>query len=242
MTELIFEFGNNDFNNKSIEKLNSNFITDYIIEISNLIFDLKSQCIEKNYFDVVKFLNYLLNFTNHILSLINEIETILNENSSLNNTNYFINKLKNYLSNLFFNLDNINFLNQNNKLEIIRFKKMIVDLFQNIITNCDYNSDFTTTISPYSNIKLTWTYIKIKIIELQKIKQNEYKQYLESKKSINLLMFKKKEYLTFEDKKTILNENINNTVKNNNENNFKIIIGAITTTVFISILVYFNTK
>lgn len=153
------------------ELSNNNSLLNLIKTTTNNLFS-ENNFSENKYFNVIKFLNYLLIFVNKILDLINELEIKINE-SFISNDELI--KIIDKICKLNYDLkENLNKIPENQLIDI--FYSNFLKNVNEIIILVDKN-DFSNVHTKYSNIKLTWTLLKIELIEYKKEKEDLYKSF-----------------------------------------------------------------
>lgn len=165
-----YEVGRIDFKNMFDEK---------IIDICQKMFN-NEKCKSHHYNQMNDFLNTCIIFNERILDLISKLNDLINENS-----NYFCNhelaeNIKSYFEKFKCNCEKIPFFHKK-KHNIMINEYLLNDLYDvlnNYLKSTYYEKDFHNTETIYSDIQITWMFIKCNLLKYQKLRNNEYQRIM----------------------------------------------------------------
>ena len=147
-----------------------------IIYICSLMFN-KEKNRPHNYKNMSDFLKICINFTGNILELIDTLSTLISEDS-----NYFMhhglkNNIVSYFKEFKFNCESNNFFHENQKNA-----DLLNDLYDTLLTYLSEKNyledDFNNTEFIYSNVQLTWSIIKINLVQYQNLLFKKYQDIM----------------------------------------------------------------
>ena len=147
-----------------------------IIYICSLMFN-KEKNRPHNYKNMSDFLKDCINFTNKILELIETLSVLISEDS-----NYFMHHglkdtIVSYFKEFKCNCESNNFFHVNQKNA-----DLLNDLYDTLLTYLSEKNyledDFNNTDFLYSNVQLTWSIIKINLVQYQNLLFKKYQQIM----------------------------------------------------------------
>tara|TARA_B100001175_G_C19436240_1_gene603718 strand:+ start:38 stop:901 length:864 start_codon:yes stop_codon:yes gene_type:complete len=165
-----YQIGRIDFKSMFDEK---------IVNICQKMFNAE-KCRPHHYNQMNDFLNTCIILTNEILDLITTLNNLINEDSNDFCNHGLVNTIQSSFKAFKYNCEKIDFFHKKKYNRRIN-EYLLNDLYEALndyIKSTYYEIDFENTETIYSNIQITWTFIRYNLLNYQKMKNNEYQRIM----------------------------------------------------------------